>query len=55
MAVERALNMILYPQLMKELKNKLVDESKEHVLKVRTEYFNYSYQDIGTFMICFTF
>ena len=46
MAVERALNMILYPQLIKELRNKLVDEAKEHVLKVRTKCFSYNCQNI---------
>ncbi len=35
MAVERALNMILYPQLIKELKKRLLDEAREHVIKVR--------------------
>ncbi len=33
MAIERALTMILYPQMVKELKNKLLEEAKEHVIR----------------------
>ena len=35
-ALERALTMILYPQMIKELKHKLLEESKEHIIKVST-------------------
>nr|XP_014354517.1 PREDICTED: transcription elongation factor SPT6 isoform X2 [Latimeria chalumnae] len=33
MAIERALRQFLYPQMAKELKNKLLAEAKEHVIK----------------------
>ena len=52
MAVERALTMILYPELIKELRNKLVDEAKEHVLKVRTKCFSLSkYHNMQAFVV----
>lgn len=35
MAIERSLNQFLYVQMAKELKNKLLVEAKEYVLKVR--------------------
>lgn len=35
MAIERSLNQFLYMQMAKELKNKLLVEAKEYVLKVR--------------------
>lgn len=34
LAIERALNQFLYAQMAKELKNKLLMEAKEHVVKV---------------------
>lgn len=37
MAIERALQQFLYVQMAKELKNKLLVEAKEYVIKVRTE------------------
>lgn len=37
MAIERSLNQFLYVQMAKELKNKLLVEAKEYVLKVRRE------------------
>ena len=37
MAIERALQQFLYVQMAKELKNKLLAEAKEYVIKVRTE------------------
>ena len=36
MAIERALQQFLYVQMAKELKNKLLAEAKEYVIKVRT-------------------
>jgi gamma-glutamyl:cysteine ligase YbdK (ATP-grasp superfamily) len=33
-ALERALTQILYPQMIKELKGKLLQEAKDHVLRV---------------------
>lgn len=35
MAIERSLNQFLYVQMAKELKNKLLVEAKEYVIKVR--------------------
>jgi hypothetical protein len=37
MAIERALQQFLYVQMAKELKNKLLSEAKEYVIKVRLE------------------
>ncbi len=34
LAVERALNKILYPQLIKELKNKLLEEATQRIIRV---------------------
>lgn len=36
MAIERALQQFLYVQMAKELKNKLLAEAKEYVIKVKT-------------------
>ena len=36
LAIERALQQFLYVQMAKELKNKLLAEAKEYVIKVRT-------------------
>jgi transcription elongation factor SPT6 len=33
-ALERALNHILYPQLIKEIKGRLLDEAKHSIIKV---------------------
>lgn len=37
MAIERALQQFLYVQMAKELKNKLLAEAKEYVIKVKME------------------
>ena len=34
-ALERALNKLLYPQMEKELRTKVIAEAKEHIVKVR--------------------
>lgn len=34
LAIERALNQFLYPQMAKELKSKLIAEAKESIVKV---------------------
>lgn len=34
LAIERALQQFLYPQMAKELKNKLIAEAKENIVKV---------------------
>ena len=38
-ALERCLKKILYPQMEKELRLKLITEAKEGIMKVKTEYF----------------
>lgn len=38
MAIERALNMILFPQMVKEIKAKLLEEAKECIIKVRAPF-----------------
>lgn len=34
LAIERSLTQFLYPQMAKELKNKLIAEAKENIIKV---------------------
>lgn len=34
LAIERALKQFIYPQMAKELKNKLISEAKENIIKV---------------------
>lgn len=34
LAIERALQQFLYPQMAKELRNKLLAEAKDHIIKV---------------------
>ena len=36
-ALDRALNMVLYPALVREFKSKLLEEAKEHVIRVSRE------------------
>lgn len=40
MAIERALQQFLYVQMAKELKNKLLAEAKDYVIKVRIFFFS---------------
>lgn len=46
LAIERALQQFLYPQMAKELKNKLIAEAKENIIKVSLKCFPC---DIGCF------
>ena len=34
LALQRALEMIIYPQMIREAKSKLLEESKEHIVRV---------------------
>lgn len=39
LAIERSLQHFLYPQMAKELKNKLLTEAKENIVKVSLKHF----------------